>query len=436
MTFNLHEPALFVNPELTNNNACPPLSNDDLKRFVAECDKRSIEIDVASAAKAKRHSQPFPVAPKMLEGKVNKITHDTLIELLPDRPYCGDWTNAIAVRTKAYAVRKRHIQMNHKNAVRFFTLDVDMDVRDFLQWLKDAGVKLPNFISINPDNGHSHATYVLQTPVMVGENARHKPLHFLADVQRGYTRRLQADQAYSGISTKNPLHPHWRTTWLRDETYTLTELASCLDHEDKVKFPTMAGEFGYGRNCAMFETLRKIAYREYKGSQEALFDLMMKLGRGLNTECVSPMSTAEVRGIARSISRWVYKQRDGGGRARTTRASGDNQDSVLQANRKTMTRIPKLRAIGVAVPQHFETADEIPKGIRGRRDTTAKNLAAHIEEASGKPCSTRTARRLFAEPRNGYEARSLSKLQPWKDAGVSRRTWERRRKAATTAMAA
>ena len=44
--------------------------------------------------------------------------------------------------------------------------------------------------------------------------------------------------------------------------------------------------------------------------------------------------------------------------------------------------------------------------------------------------SARTIRRYVAEPREDYEARSLSRTAPWMAEGVSRATWYRRLKAA------
>ena len=42
--------------------------------------------------------------------------------------------------------------------------------------------------------------------------------------------------------------------------------------------------------------------------------------------------------------------------------------------------------------------------------------------------SLRQARRLWAEPRSEYEARSLARLTPWQAEGISRATWYRRRR--------
>ena len=58
---------------------------------------------------------------------------------------------------------------------------------------------------------------------------------------------------------------------------------------------------------------------------------------------------------------------------------------------------------------------------RSRRPMSLANLA----ELLG--LSLRQARRLWAEPRSKYEARSAARLKPWAAEGISRATWYRRR---------
>jgi hypothetical protein len=60
----------------------------------------------------------------------------------------------------------------------------------------------------------------------------------------------------------------------------------------------------------------------------------------------------------------------------------------------------------------------------GRRTMPATELGVRLG------ISARAARSYWAEPRACYEARSTSRAQPWAEAGISRATWYRRRKAA------
>lgn len=51
--------------------------------------------------------------------------------------------------------------------------------------------------------------------------------------------------------------------------------------------------------------------------------------------------------------------------------------------------------------------------------------AAEVAARLGR--SVRTAQRMWAEPREQYEARGLSRRKPWEAEGISRATWYRRR---------
>jgi hypothetical protein len=57
---------------------------------------------------------------------------------------------------------------------------------------------------------------------------------------------------------------------------------------------------------------------------------------------------------------------------------------------------------------------------RSRRPFSLAKLAKKLG------VSLRQARRLWAEPRSQYEARSLARRKPWAAEGISRATWYRR----------
>lgn len=59
---------------------------------------------------------------------------------------------------------------------------------------------------------------------------------------------------------------------------------------------------------------------------------------------------------------------------------------------------------------------------RTPRPKTARELAEKFDMCE------RTVRRWWAQPREEYEANSLSKTEPWKQLGMSRRTWYRKGK--------
>jgi hypothetical protein len=148
-------------------------------------------------------------------------------------------------------------------------------------------------------------------PVAAHDAARQKPLKLLAAVERGLVRRLAADRAYSGLLAKNPLHPHWKVEWRRKEPYSLEELTGWLSQEDMRPEPEHESS-GHGRNCALFDQLRGLAYREvlpFKragGSAEAWRARLSKAAANTNSGFAEPLGTAEVRGIAKSVAKWTW----------------------------------------------------------------------------------------------------------------------------------
>ena len=177
---------------------------------------------------------------------------------------------------------------------------------------RDANLPEPNFIAINPANGHAHSAMLLATPVARHSASRDGPLRFFAAVERGYARRLGADRHYVGLITKNPVHPHWRVEWRRDVPYTLPELADWLFFEDMRPDKSIETTLGAGRNVTVFDELRQIAYQEVlsfkrAGAVEAWSGRCERLAIGINQQFPVPLRYSEVRSIARSVAKWTWR---------------------------------------------------------------------------------------------------------------------------------
>ena len=129
---------------------------------------------------------------------------------------------------------------------------------------------------------------------------------------RAPARRISADRQYVGLITKNPVHAHWRVEWRRDEPYTLGELADWLLFEDMRPDATVETTLGAGRNCAAFDELRLIAYREVltfkrTDSLDAWAARCERLAIALNQWFPRAMRLSEVRAIAKSVARWTWR---------------------------------------------------------------------------------------------------------------------------------
>jgi len=110
------------------------------------------------------------------------------------------------------------------------------------------------------------------------------------------------------------LSNEWRAYTLRSKLYSLNELTRNLDLSWKdANQPIEKDEAtGLGRNCYVFHTARHWAYveiRKYRGSTyTAWMECVLRHCQSLNNGLTDPMSYNEVKGIAKSISRYCWKK--------------------------------------------------------------------------------------------------------------------------------
>jgi hypothetical protein len=222
----------------------------------------------------------------------------------------------LKIRERRTALKHSHLQVNSPLDVRWLCFDIDRSGAA-LAW-EDADLPAPNAVVTNPANGHAHLLWCLREPVHAGVGSRASPLRFVADVETGMLRRLGADPGYSGLIVKNPKSPCWRVTWPAPFPYNLRQLNSELNREDKMRPPTASESIGLGRNCVLFDELRRHAYRDVlKAKSEGLslanFHARTEaLGHELNqqfrmTSGSGPLAVGEVRAIARSVARFTYR---------------------------------------------------------------------------------------------------------------------------------
>ena len=233
--------------------------------------------------------------------------------LIPPKPYCADDPqHGITIRPRETAVKRRHLQLNGKQAIVWMPFDVDRSGAFFAA--RDADLPAPNFIAANRESGHAHVAYLLAGPVQQFDISRLEPIRYAADVQRGLRRRLGADAGYTGLISKNPLHPHWRVEW-HDKPYDLGTLASHLSKADMRAETRLQRETGLGRNCSVFDSLRYWAYSHVLAAK-----LEGRSPREWFEQCVyvaeqhnvfgAPLSPSEIRCIAKSVAKWTWARFD------------------------------------------------------------------------------------------------------------------------------
>lgn len=244
-----------------------------------------------------------------------ELTLDHFINSIPKKPYASDdLSYGVRIFNKETALLKAYLQPNHPYYLHNIVFDLDYEASLAEILYSKTGIPLPNLIIENKNNGRSHAIYQLKTPVFKTDASKQKPIIYLNAIQRTLQHVLDADVNYSGLICKNPLSERWRTNTLRQTPYTLDDLASRLDldYKEVSKSIKLDDAVGLGRNCYLFHTVRHWAYlaiRKHRGKTynvwlQSVLDHCLKL----NESIIDPLNHNEVKGIAKSIARWVWKR--------------------------------------------------------------------------------------------------------------------------------
>lgn len=227
---------------------------------------------------------------------------------LPRKPYHTDAVgDGLRIRDVQRALAARYIQPNGPTHRYWLVYDVDRSGAA-LDW-NDLNAPPPTIVAQNPDNGHAHLIYGLDVPVRTAPDAKTGPLRYAAAVDCALRALLDADAGYSGLICKNPLHPHWRVTEWEPRLYELGDLDSWLDLSTYADRRRRLPDYGLGRNCTLFEKLRRWAYRairqgwpEYDRWHEAV----LQRARAYN-DFEAPLPDSEVKATAKSVARYTHR---------------------------------------------------------------------------------------------------------------------------------
>ena len=243
----------------------------------------------------------------MQHNNVNKSDFRSIFyQNLPNKPYCTDEPGYTFINPKPIAIKKRYLQHNPPCMVVYLVFDIDRSDAA-MAWF-DAGLPLPTWTAQNPANGHAHIGYELKAPVPTTRAAKQKIVEYLAKIEAGMARKLGADVGYSGLLTKNPCHIHWRTTIWTDEKYELNYLA---DFVDLLPLSKKEQSEGLGRNCTMFDIVRKWAYKAIREHRGSSFDTwlaeVLKEAVNVNSAFTKPLGYSEVKATSKSIAKYCWK---------------------------------------------------------------------------------------------------------------------------------
>lgn len=225
------------------------------------------------------------------------------------KPYCSeDLYYGLRVRPKDIAVLKPYIQGNQPSMMHYFFFDIDRE-EAVLAWF-DADLPRPYWTAQTSKNGHAHICYKLQLPLCTSELGSKKAISYAAKVQAGLASKLGADVGYSHLITKNPFSQEWRTTFWTDQAYTLDYLADFVELPKKLTKRQEAS--GLGRNCTLFDNVRKWAYtaiRKHRGGVYSKWlDEVISQCEKQNQEFPEALPYSEIKATARSIAKYCWQK--------------------------------------------------------------------------------------------------------------------------------
>jgi len=249
--------------------------------------------------------------------------------------------------------------------------------------------------------------YELAIPIHVGSlrtgPGNLRSTSYMLAVKAGLAIALGADPGYVGLLTQNPLHADWRTL-VHDYAYTLEELARELPRgflerlgngtrsQQNRRGPlTHPLDQMVGRNVDCFEHCRKIAYR-MTGlciSEAELQARILVLVRARNCQYQPPMLEPEVRSIARSISRFCWRNRS---TLYATARARSKRRGILQLP-STLT-LPERQRLGANYTNETRAADTRTRIERAIGELgSGASLADIADRASVSPSSVARYRR-------------------------------------------
>ena len=235
-------------------------------------------------------------------------TVQRLATAISSKPYCtSNFSHGLVIRPKFTAIECPSIQINTPWEVRYIILDVDKPL-DFPNWPIN-----PSLIALNPENGHYHVYFELETPVLIGEKVNPRPQAYLKSIIKKLINAFDADPDYSGLIAKNPLHRKWQIAPYKGRwtTYSLKRLEKALSCFPQAVKSNLAPNIN-GRNCTVFDSLRFWSYRQIQTFESPLnWDThVLDKCLSLNQILTEPLNDREAFQIAKSVSKWTWNNRN------------------------------------------------------------------------------------------------------------------------------
>lgn len=244
------------------------------------------------------------------------LEFQSIVARFPFRPYVTQDFTYTTVRPRHSAARWRYVQ--YDPPLHQHVLIVDYDAKHAgampaLEVWRSAGLPTPTWVTCTPGTLKGHLAWALKSPVCSSSAGRPRPLAYLAAIEQAYRTALKGDENFTGLLTKNPVHPDWEVHWMDPTPRTLDELAAAVQLPKPTrKKPAAVAPVGLGRKVHLFETVRRWSYRavaEYwQIGEEAWYAAVRSQAELINCGFGEPLSVSHRRSIARSVARWVWRR--------------------------------------------------------------------------------------------------------------------------------
>lgn len=320
------------------------------------------------------------------------------------------------------ALKFPYIQPNSKFNIRWLVFDID---REFdVNEIYDNNLPPPYFVVFNPENGHAHLWYRLESPIFCQDAFKNsKPYKYYKAVYKALCKALKADIHFNKTLCKNPIHASWKTVLLYDHEYDLGELASHLDinwqdlpqpkksffSRNKVNVEALEEFSGVekgSRNSELFEFCRHKAYRKRMVSdcsESEFIEWCCELVAKADAQNPDPLSKElrgdkELRQIGESIGYWTWanleplkikaSQYDDAARERSLMVRKKAAAKKLKKLERYLKKHPQEsnRAISRALGDGFstDTVNRMIRTIKANKEAQAAKSRASRAEVVGK----------------------------------------------------
>jgi hypothetical protein len=370
---------------------------------------------------------------------------------LPHKFYIANKDKILRKRYKeAHGIWKRHyIAHATEKFINAIIIDIDSNVTaDAILSVLPPNLRPTSIIGLKRKRKDKvyferpHVRFNLRTPV---KKDSIKQLNWLksitAEIQRLISHVATVDSQTPAYVTKNPLSGKWDFETFNEyafKEYDLKELSQILDLKNTCNFydksctknknvvvslfstpaksKKKAKTAEESRNCEIFNTVRFQSYNmKYKvSSYHHLYDFVVNACHEMNDEYREPLSSSEVKAIARSISYWTWNKYTGSGDVKNRGAARkyiNDDDDIRKRQQKGAYYSHKVRtskaieAIAKAISEAKKKNIRITKKIISEMsEVSLTSVKKYWNEAQSDNviCITDSDRKLADLPSN-YE---------------------------------